>query len=305
MVKVLFTGASSFTGYWFVQELIKNGHEVTVALWKTRKEYQGLRRSRLEQLFSITKVIEKAPFGSDSFIHLLKEQSWDLLCHHAADVTDYKSPHFDPIVALQTNAFRMEEVLQYFKGTLILTGSIFEQGEGKSDEPLRAFSPYGLSKGMTSDLFEYYCWQSQIPLRKFVIPNPFGPFEEDRFTTFLIKQWFSEKIPEIKSPNYIRDNIPVTLLAKAYVYFIEKKIPKWNPSYRPENIYTFASKFAKEMEQRISIACPFTCSLSPIYTEPIVRTNFDPIPLVELDWKETKFWDELAEFYQKTYGVLH
>ena len=32
-----------------------------------------------------------------SFLALIRESGWDILCHHAADVTNYKSPDFDTI----------------------------------------------------------------------------------------------------------------------------------------------------------------------------------------------------------------
>ena len=40
-MKILFTGASSFTGYWFVKELAERGHEVT-ALLRRPAENRGL-----------------------------------------------------------------------------------------------------------------------------------------------------------------------------------------------------------------------------------------------------------------------
>jgi len=46
---------------------------------------------------------------------------------------------------------------------------------------LAAFSPYGLSKGLTAQAFRYWCGALDVPLGKFVLPNPFGPFEEPRF----------------------------------------------------------------------------------------------------------------------------
>ena len=62
-----------------------------------------------------------------------------------------------------------------------MTGSVFEQDEGVGNAPMAAFSPYGLSKGLTAQAFRYGCGTLDVPLGKFVIPNPFGPFEEPRF----------------------------------------------------------------------------------------------------------------------------
>ena len=102
---------------------------------------------------------------------------------------------------------------------VVLTGTVFEQDEGAGDAPLRAFSPYGLSKGLT---WQYYRFLSQtmgFPLGKFVIPNPFGPFEEPRFCNYLVQTWFKGEVPTIRTPLYVRDNIHVDLLAHAYAAF--------------------------------------------------------------------------------------
>ena len=58
---------------------------------------------------------------------------------------------------------------------LLLTGSVFESGEGAGSQGLPDFSPYGLSKALTAQMFGYYCPRAGIGLGKFVIPNPFGP----------------------------------------------------------------------------------------------------------------------------------
>ena len=48
---------------------------------------QGLQRAMLES--------EGVAFGDDRFLELCRDGGFDLLCHHAADVTDYRSPDFD------------------------------------------------------------------------------------------------------------------------------------------------------------------------------------------------------------------
>ena len=56
----------------------------------------------------------------------------------------------------------------------MLTGSVFEQNEGAGEPPLVAFSPYGLSKGLTAEVVRHRCREFGIRYGKFVIPNPFG-----------------------------------------------------------------------------------------------------------------------------------
>ena len=48
---------------------------------------------------------------------------------------------------------------------LVLTGSAFEEGEGKGTEPLVAFSPYGMSKTLTARKFQAVCDEAGLPAR--------------------------------------------------------------------------------------------------------------------------------------------
>ena len=143
-------------------------------------------------------------------------------------MTNYKSPDFDPLRALENNTANLRNILSTFKDcggkALLLTGTVFEMDEGKGDEPLHPFSPYGLSKGLTWQIFRYFCHSTGIPIGKFVIPNPFGPWEEPRFTAYLMNTWKEGKTAKVQTPDYIRDNIHVGLLAAAYSVFAEQVV---------------------------------------------------------------------------------
>ena len=158
-------------------------------------------------------------FGDEKFLGLIKEGGWDILCHHGADVTNYKSPDFDTVAALRNNTHNLPAVLETLRAAgcrrVLLTGSVFEGGEGAGSQGLPDFSPYGLSKALTAQVFRYYCGRAGLSLGKFVIPNPFGPYEEPRFTGYLMKNWLAGATPNCSSPSYVRDNIHVSLLAKS------------------------------------------------------------------------------------------
>ena len=95
-MRILFTGASSFTGYWFVKELASAGHDVTAVFQSGLDTYTGIRRDRVQQLLGFCNPLFNCPFGSDAFIDAIQRgSSWDVFCHHAADVSNYKSPDFD------------------------------------------------------------------------------------------------------------------------------------------------------------------------------------------------------------------
>ncbi|WP_431211964.1 hypothetical protein ACQ86N_40310 [Puia sp. P3] len=43
-MKIVFTGGSSFTGYWFIKELAAQGHAVTAVVRGNSDQYTGLRK---------------------------------------------------------------------------------------------------------------------------------------------------------------------------------------------------------------------------------------------------------------------
>lgn len=307
-MKILFTGASSFTGMWFVKELVRAGHEVTVVFQNPPEHYSGLRRERIKIVSQICRPVHSCSFGNDTFLQLIDgSNDWDMLCHHAADVTDYKSPDFDFAAALAKNTFNIKKVMKTLMSQgcqrILLTGSVFEQNEGAGSDHLRAVSPYGLSKGLTTEVFRYFAAMMGFKLGKFVIPNPFGPYEEQRFTSSLIQTWCIGKTASVSSPLYVRDNIPVSLLAKAYARFAAQLSPepgfiKINPSGYVESQGAFTARFAKEMRHRLGLPCHFDLLNQTEFPEPKVRINTDRLNGEELSWDETAAWDELAEYYK-------
>jgi UDP-glucose 4-epimerase len=307
-MKILFTGASSFTGYWFVKTLAEAGHEVFCPLQGAPESYDGVRRQRVEKLQPLCRLASRAAFGAEAFLKVIREGSaWDLLCHHGAYAVNYKSPAFDAQKALEGNTLNLAAVLaalreRGLKG-VVLTGSVFENDEGLGNEPLRAFSPYGLSKGLTHQVFRYYCGQAGVPLGKFVIPNPFGPFEEARFTAYLMRTWQAGQTAAVKTPVYVRDNIHVDLLARVYAQFAGRVMAapesemRLNPSEYVESQGAFAQRVAREVQTRLGWACALELGRQEDFSEPWMRVNRDPAPPLVPGWNETASWDGFCNFY--------
>ncbi len=309
-MKILFTGASSFTGYWFIKTLAAASHEIVCPLRGAPEGYDGIRKLRVEKLRSLCRLVPHTPFGSESFFKLIRAGgNWDFLCHHATESANYKSADFDVAAALQSNTLNLRAVLAALKNAglrgAILTGSVFEHDEGRGDEPLRAFSGYGLSKGLTWQMFRYYCGEAQVLLGKFVIPNPFGPFEEPRFTAYLMKNWREGKIAGVRTPDYLRDNIHVDLLAAAYENFFNKVAAsksggvKINPSNYVETQGEFAQRVGREVRSRLGWECKLELSKQEDFSEPLRRVNTDPVAPLFPNWSESRAWDGFAEFYAK------
>lgn len=312
-MKILFTGASSFTGYWFARDLVKRGHEVWATFTRPSAEAYGLdvRAHRVARVVSECRPVYSCRFGDDTFLSLLKCEKFQLLCHHGAVVTNYKSRDFDVNAAVATNSYRAPDVLQILfasGGKLILTGSVFEPGEGAGSEGLPAFSPYGLSKKLTFDTIARECDKFEGALGKFVIPNPFGPWEDARFTSYLARTWSKGDIAKVRTPAYVRDNIHVSLLSAAYVAFAEEidtggTHKKYNPSGYIETQGAFAGRVASELRQRTGWECRLEIAEQSEFEEPRERFNTEPVNGAKFEWSESTAWDEFAEYYRHTLDV--
>jgi nucleoside-diphosphate-sugar epimerase len=307
-MKVLLTGASSFTGYWFAHELSRAGRHVVAPVRGASKDYRdGTRAERVRRLSALVEVVENAPFGSDRFMDLAKAGGFDILCHHAAKVGDYRSPDFDIAGALAENTANLRTVLETLKrgglSGVVLTGSVFEQDEGAGETPLVAFSAYGLSKGLTAAVVSHRCREFGLRFGKFVIPNPFGPLEEPRFCAYLVRSWKKGETARVNTPNYIRDNIHVSLLARAYAKFVGDTASgagrgRLNPSGYVETQAAFAERFAAAMRPRLGMVCALELGKQSDFSEPLMRVNVDSAHHYVGTWKESVAWDEVAEGYR-------
>ena len=308
-MRILCTGASSFTGFGFVRELAGAGQHVTAA-FRGDGRYEGVRAERTRLLQELCDLRFGCAFGSDSFLDLVRTApgGFDVLCHHGAEVGDYRSPDFDPYRAAALNLHRLPEAMRALKdqgcGRLVLTGSVFEQNEGAGSAPMRAFSPYGLSKGLTAAAAEFYADREGFTYEKFVIPNPFGPYEEPRFTAYLMRTWLKRETARVQTPRYVRDNIPVSLLAKSYAGFVGEAPAaavsrRLNPSFYPESQGTFAERVRREVSTRLGLCCDLELADQTAFPEPAVRINTDLQDPEELNWHEAAAWDQFVQYYQR------
>jgi nucleoside-diphosphate-sugar epimerase len=149
-------------------------------------------------------------------------------------------------------------------------------------------TPYGISKRRTWEAFE------QRGAAKFVIPNPFGMWEEPRFTTYLARTWLAGDAAEVRTPDYVRDNIHVEALARAYVAFVASDRDRAAPSQYRETQGAFAQRFARELEPRLGVPCRLELREQTDFPEPRVLVNSEPV-----DGPEP--WDELAVWYRRRF----
>lgn len=300
-MKILMTGVTSFTGMWFAKKLTEAGHEIIATLQNNKNEYKDLKFKRLKMLEGQNiKFIENCSFGDEKFISFI-DSSIDSLNHHGANVKNYKSLDFDFIEATRENTNNIKKVLDSCKKNevkqIVLTGSVFEQDEGLGSIPKSAFSPYGLSKGLTYQIFKYWSEHYSLTLKKFIIANPFGPYEESRLCQYLISKWKNDEIPHVSTPSYIRDNIHVEKLAEEYLKyttdskFIHKE--RYGPSGYIESQGDFVRRFASEINKRLCLKTQFTIDNEHAIDEPMIRINSHD----NININDEKYWDSLANYY--------
>ena len=308
-MKVLITGASSFTGFWFVNQLAAAGAQVTAALRGAPAGYGGVRAERLRRLAPSAEIVADCAFGGERFVGLLRARAFDVLCHHGAEATDYRSRDFDALGAAAANTLNIRQTLALFaeRGgkALVATGSVFEPDEGSQPEPRRAFSPYGLSKGLTWQITRYWGEALGLPVSKFIIANPFGPFEEPRFVAHAVDAWARGGTLEVRTPLYLRDNIHVDLLARAYARFVEEagaggQGRRFGPCGYRETQGAFAARLGRELGRRLGFAARLVCREQTDFGEPLARTNTDEVEAAALGWREDMAWDALADYYRQT-----
>ncbi len=302
-MKIVLTGASSFTGAWFAATLARDGHAVTATLQGRADDYAPLAALRIAMMRDAgVALAEGVSHGNDAFFALIGE-GCDVLGYHGADVRDYRSPDFDVQRAVAANTAAIGETLDRAKragtGRIVYTGTVAEPGEGGGEAAERAMSPYGLSKYLSWEVLHAEARAAGVALGKFVIPNPFGRFEQERYCSYLMACWARGETAQVRTPGYIRDNIPVDRLARAYAGFArlapgDPGADACRPSGYAGSQADFTARFAREIGSRLALATPYALLAQSDFSEPLTRINRDA---AAPGWDEGRFWDDLAAYY--------
>lgn len=304
---VLLTGASSFTGMWIAEALAAAGFEVLAPLLRERGDYDPERTARIARVERVAEVVYARPFGSQAFLDLVGSRPDVVaLAHHAADVTGYRDPGFDAEAAFGRNLQGAPETLRRLADqgcrVCLVTGTVFEAGEGGDPAEPLAVTPYGLSKTLTNLALQHHAAWAGLPCGRFVIPSPFGAFEQQRsFPAYLFRSWFAGETPVVRTPLYLRDHLPAPRLARAYAGHLAALLadPAAPGVSRPSGwIATqgaFAERVASEAGRRLGRVCSVDFAEQTEFPEPLRRVNCDPAP----DQDEAAFWDEYVGWYAR------
>ena len=162
----------------------------------------------------------------------------------------------------------------------------------------------------TSAAAAFYADREGFTFEKFVIPNPFGPYEESRFTAYLMRSWLNGETARVQTPRYIRDNVPVSLLARAYADFVAANpmagsVRRFGPSFYPESQGAFAERVRREAAARLALPCALEFSEQTEFREPPVRVNTDLCEPAGLGWSETAAWDDFSVEKRRGVEVSH
>jgi hypothetical protein len=224
-------------------------------------------------------------------------------------MSGYRSWEFDTLGAAARNTRSAREICVRLASRgcarVVMTGSVFEPFEGEGDAAKRAINPYGLSKHISFEIYRAEAERVGLLLDKFVIPNPFGRFEEARFTSYLAKEWNAGRVPSCKTPNYVRDNIPVDLLARCYRVFCERAREACGgvraaPSGYVEPQGGFALRVAREYGARLGRSLAVELLEQTAFDEPLVRINQRSAAADHPDWSAERFWDCAAEYWNES-----
>ena len=303
-MKILFTGASSFTGMHFIEALLLEGHDVLAVFSRPMEAYTGISQVRMKRIQKKTACIFGAKYGTKPFMDMLENHNFDVYCHHWSYTTNYQKLDFDLEKALQQNTLNITTVLECLvkKGCtkIAVTGSIFSGFQNNHESKL-PFSPYGLSKKIQSEIFHLYGDILGLDVRTFVIPNPFGAFDNRKMASIFLEQWLNNKTAQVFIPDYIRDNIHVELLALGYVSWIQSffnpdiQDTVFCPSGYQMSVKDFVSQFAQAMRPRLQVPCDFVCLKQNDFSQPLQLIN--NIDIAEtLQVSTDSYWDNLARF---------
>lgn len=298
MTRCVITGSTSFSGIWFTKTMLDQGWDC-IAVTQNSKVLSPAVEKRLRWI--------RKDYPTFDFVQLDDLQTYksiDAVCLHGTATFDYRNPNFEIEKAVVQTIEVSEKVINFFPNArFIHTGTFSEPNESFGDNNRNSFNPYSTSKQLIYEKHREMVKSGQ--LLKYVMPNPFGPLENHKFTGYLIQEWADGKTPVVKTPNYVRDNVPIDLLAKHYVLtvsdFLESAETKtvWPSKYIESNL-SFSKRYAREFQSRTGIHVEISAPQFHDYLEPRFRVNQDYCEDRVRNWNEDLSWEFIiSEAHQR------
>ena len=306
-MRILITGPTSFTGAFFIEALAKAGHEVYATSTQSLLSYTGVRRLRAIKSQTHAIIHEGIHFGDERFLELIRSERFDVYCHHGAWTKDYRGMEYDFQTGFLSSTNSLDQVCRLLSENgcrkIIVSGSIFEEAK-----PI--FSPYGLVKKLTTETVEFYGTHFGMHVSKFVIPNPFGPLDNPKLLDYLGREWLVGRTPCIQTPVYVRDNIPVDLLARGYADWVGEcpevvGASSFRPSGYVSTMADFVERVATAFRTRLNLACTVDMVEQTDFSQPMTLVNDTPLQERFPEWNEMEFWDALIAHQLQKYDQGH
>lgn len=295
-MRVLMTGISSFSGYYFAKSFLERDHEV-IGILSGGYSSNSLKERRIKNLVSLKKSLS---FLNLRDIKSLRDNNFEVLILHGSHMKDRKSPEFNSYNAVQKTL----EVSRTIKengvfANIIHTGTFSEPYESLYDDPV-SFNTYSTSKS------EIYVAHKELfsdnLIHKYVMPNPIGKLQNYNLISAAFEKWQNDEAFQINQPWLIRDFVPVDLLAEDYVLFTEDivknrtRVPKKRyPSLYITTIEGIIKRVASVAQSISNLNCEVIYgNRSDTVFEPRIRINRDILYANIVEWNETKWWNEYA-----------
>lgn len=304
--RVLLSGASSFSGMWIAEALAARGCHVVATFRQAQGAYGGLRGERVRRVAEVAVACFEADLTTSAIDAVLDRHGpFDVFAHHAAAIENYRDPAYDVGEGVRRNTEGVRRLFRRLKEggarRVIATGTTFEADERLSGPESLAVSPYGLSKTLTNQALRHFARWEGLDFARFVVAAPFGPWEEGRLVWSLFQAWMQGRPGVVRTPAYVRDNLPVDLLARAYADLVTGGSRGPDDVVRPAGFVgeqgAFALRVAREAQARLGRPCLVQAADQTEFPEPRVRVNDEPA--IPADWDEAAFWDAYVGYYRR------
>lgn len=277
-MKILFLGASSFTGFHFVKKISTDKNfKIYCTLTKNFQNYYGLKKSRIEILKEKKNIyfLKKTLFGNNNFLKIIKQLNFDVICLHHANTKFYNDDNkFNKDKSIKTNTKNIDKIFKLLnKNTkIIISNTIYQKNKTKKNSSI---TKYGKSKEETYEIYKIFCNKYKLKYKSIFIPNPWGILEEKRMLFSMFDCWLNQKTFIVRFPRYVRDNIYVDKLKNIYFRVLKSQSKK--KEYFPSGYCCSNKKFILAIKKKFEKFFQIKCSVKFLnysnYSLPISRIN--------------------------------
>ena len=277
-MKVLFTGSSSFTGYYFLKEINKNKIKTFAVFSREKKEYKKIfQKEILNSKMRYIVPCKKVNFGSKKYIDIIKKENINVICFHHFIVGNLNNK-YDFNKNLKKLLQNIEEVIFQLSlnknSSIIYTSSVYQKiSSSRKYLNDKSRINYGYTKLILSQILKYMCKKYKIKFINFELQNPIGKFEKENSLPFYIaSSFFNKNKIKLENPRRIFKYQFIENISKDYVKaLINKKNLK--SRYKTNSVEGFKEILLNQFKDK------------------------------EINKKKKFFWTDYYKYYEKLNGL--